>query len=60
MSDKTKSCIVCENTSEDAPIFKFRFKGEKYYICSEHIPSVIHTQEELIGKLPGAESLLKK
>jgi hypothetical protein len=60
MSDKIKSCIACENTSEEAPLFKFKFKGNKYYVCSKHIPSIIHKPEELVGKLPGAESLIEE
>ena len=54
MEDKTtKCCIVCKATSNDMPIITFEFKGKEHYICSQHIPILIHKAGQLQDILPG-------
>ena len=53
MSDKYKVCIVCEESKDQVPLFKFKFKDSKYYICPTHLPVIIHKPHELEEKLPG-------
>ena len=50
---KSKECIVCKKTSQDVALLKFMFKGEKYHICSQHMPILIHKAESLESILPG-------
>jgi len=50
---KNKSCIVCQQTDQEVPLLKFKFKGKKYYICSQHVPVLIHKAHELDSLLPG-------
>ena len=50
---KNKSCIVCKSTDQIVPLIQFKFKGEKYYICSQHVPVLIHKAHELESLLPG-------
>lgn len=57
MSD-TKACIVCKKTSFETAVTKFHHKDSEFYICSQHIPILIHKPEELIGLLDGADKLL--
>ena len=52
---KTAKCIVCQKTENEVPILKFKFKGEKYNICSQHIPVLIHKAEDLETILPGIQ-----
>ena len=52
-----KVCIYCKRDDHQVPLVKFRFKGEKRYICSEHLPFLIHEPDKLAGKLPMAEEL---
>lgn len=52
-----KICLVCECSSEDAPLIKFYFKDEKYAICAQHLPILIHKPQELAGKLPQSDQL---
>ncbi len=52
MSDKSQ-CIVCQKTDQQVPIVTFKFKGQKYGICSEHMPILIHKAQELESLLPG-------
>jgi len=48
-----KACIVCKATSEEMPIITFEFKGENHFICSQHIPILIHKAGQLQDLLPG-------
>ncbi|MBN2667709.1 MAG: hypothetical protein JXR60_00655 [Bacteroidales bacterium] len=52
-----KKCIVCGKTHEEIPITKFKFKSVKFYICSQHIPVLIHEPQKLIGLLPDADGI---
>lgn len=54
---KSKICLVCEKDSDLVPLIKFAFKGEKYAICSEHLPILIHKPHELADILPQAKDL---
>lgn len=54
MSELTK-CIVCQKTENEVPIIKFKFKGEKYSICSQHIPVLIHKAQALETVIPGIQ-----
>jgi len=53
----TKACIVCKKTSFETAVTKFYHKESEFYICSQHIPILIHKPEELIGLLDGADKL---
>ncbi len=50
---KVKKCIVCQQTEEQVPIVRFKFKGKKYGICSMHVPILIHKAQDLESLLPG-------
>ena len=58
MEKKQKGCVYCERDDEQVPLLKFKFKGEKYYICTQHLPVFLHKPEEFVGKLPGVETLI--
>lgn len=59
MTENKKVCVVCKKTSEDVPLFKFKFKGNKYRICPEHLPTLIHNPHDLADLIPGTENLNK-
>ena len=50
---KSKNCIVCHKTDQEVPLLRFKFKGKKYDICSQHVPVLIHKAQELESILPG-------
>lgn len=52
----TKKCIACNTTNQQAPLLQFDYQDQEYYICPQHLPVLIHHPEELIGKMPGAET----
>ena len=53
----TTACLVCKQTSSQAPLIAFRFKESSHWICSQHLPILIHHPERLADILPGAENL---
>ena len=53
----TKACIVCKKSSFEVPVTKFYHKETDFYICSKHIPILIHKPEELVGLLDGDDEL---
>jgi len=53
---KKKACIVCKATSDEMPILNFEYKGETHYICSQHIPILIHKAQALQDILPGMKN----
>lgn len=53
---KKKACIVCQTTSDEMPILNFEFKGKTHYICSQHIPVLIHKAQALQDLLPGMKN----
>ena len=50
-------CVFCDRTSQEVPLLALNFKDNQYYICSEHLPVLIHSPYELEGRLPGADKL---
>ena len=54
---ETPRCIYCEQTDDRAPLVAFRFKGQDHWICSEHLPILIHQPALLATRLPGADKL---
>ena len=57
MSDKPMTCLYCGVDSHAAPLVTLQYQGEQIYICTTHLPILIHDPQSLAGKLPGAEKL---
>jgi len=52
-----KECIVCNRTDGHVPLTHFTFMGTDFWICSQHIPIIIHEPSKLIGLLPEADKI---
>ncbi|MFD1293235.1 hypothetical protein ACFQ5N_05245 [Lutibacter holmesii] len=52
----TKECLVCKKTSEVIPVTKFYYKESEFYICPQHMPTIIHKPQELVGLIDGADT----
>ncbi len=50
---KVSECIVCKRTEDEIPLLKMKFKKQKFHICSQHIPVLIHKPQQLNQLLPG-------
>lgn len=59
MSDQTekKVCLACDRGSDEIPLICLEYRGDRLWICPQHMPLLIHQPERLVGRLPGAESL---
>ncbi|MET0103061.1 MAG: hypothetical protein ABW078_15115 [Sedimenticola sp.] len=53
-----KRCLVCDRTSDQLPLMALEYNGAQHWICSQHLPLLIHKPEQLIGKLKGVENLI--
>ncbi|MET0046304.1 MAG: hypothetical protein ABW082_06765 [Sedimenticola sp.] len=53
-----KRCLVCDQTSDQLPLMALEYNGAQHWICSQHLPLLIHKPEQLIGKLKGVENLI--
>lgn len=51
------ACLLCERTSDVTPLLTLEYKGGTVRICPQHLPVLIHDPQQLVGILPGAESL---
>lgn len=57
MTETKKTCLVCGRDSMEVPLLVLEYREQKYWICPQDFPIVIHQPERLVGKLPGAEKL---
>ncbi len=53
-----KTCLACDLDSDAVPLICLEYRGEALWICPRHMPLLIHQPEQLVGRLPGAESLI--
>jgi hypothetical protein len=44
-------CVLCERNSEEVPLIAFEYKGEDYFVCTGHLPTLLHKPEMFEGKL---------
>lgn len=57
MNANAPQCLVCEQNSDNVPLVQFQFQGSEYWVCSQHLPILIHKPNQLAEKLPGAQNL---
>ena len=57
MENTNNHCLYCERSSDEVPLLTIEFQDEKFKICPQHLPILIHNPQMLGGKLPGAEGL---
>jgi hypothetical protein len=57
MNDNNLHCIHCDRSSDEVPLIALRFGDGEYWICSQHLPILIHKPSQLADKLPGADRL---
>lgn len=52
-----KQCVACRRGPEETPLLSLDFRGGVFHICAQHLPVLIHDPGQLVGRLPGADSL---
>lgn len=50
-------CIACNRTSQQVPLVPVRYQDQDLWICSTHLPILIHHPEQLEGRLAGASQI---
>jgi hypothetical protein len=50
-------CLACHRDSHATPLVAIEYRGERLWICPQHLPILIHDPAQLVGKLAGAEDL---
>ncbi|HKJ27022.1 MAG TPA: hypothetical protein VJ965_05265 [Anaerolineales bacterium] len=48
-------CQYCERSSEEIPLISFVYKEQDYYVCTAHLPMLLHKPELFADKLPDSE-----
>ena len=58
MNDENANrCLACERDSDVTPLIPLEYRGERLWICPQHLPLLIHDPGRLVGRLAGAEHL---
>lgn len=58
MSDENPTrCLACDRGSDVTPLIAMEYRGQRLWICPQHIPVLIHDPTQLVGRLAGAENL---
>ena len=47
-------CLLCDLSSQEVPLIAFEYQGDKYYVCTGHLPTLLHKPEQFAGKLKDA------
>lgn len=53
MTEQPK-CIYCGASDQTAPLINLTYKGQPLWICSSHLPILIHHPEQLVEQLEAA------
>ncbi len=48
-----KACLACDRDSDETPLVCLEYRGAPLWICSQHMPLLIHQPEKLVDHLPG-------
>lgn len=51
------ACVACGMSDRDVPLLDFAWRGGRAWICSRHLPVLIHDPARLADRLEGAGSL---
>lgn len=55
--EPTMACFFCKRDAEATPLIPLEYRGNRLWICPQHMPVLIHDPGRLVGTLPGAENL---
>ncbi len=57
MADEKSKCVACGRSSDEVPLVLIESQGQRFFICPQDLPVLIHQPIKLAGKLPGVEKL---
>ena len=50
-------CLACDRDSTATPLIALEYRGGRHWICTQHMPVLIHDPAKLDGRLEGATEL---
>ena len=50
-------CVNCEKTDRETPLLHLQYCGEELWICSQCLPTLIHSPQKLTGKIKNADQI---
>ena len=53
----SKVCLACGRGEAEIPLICIDYRGQRTWICPQHMPVLIHNPTELVGRLSGAEDM---
>jgi hypothetical protein len=56
-SSEKNSCVLCKQDSHQVPLVSIQYRDQQLWICSQHMPVLIHEPHKLAGVLPGTDKL---
>lgn len=56
-TETTVRCVACDRTQEQVPLLTLDYKHQRFAICPQHLPILIHDPKALAGRMPGAETM---
>ncbi len=57
---KSPACLYCGVTDDEMPLVNLTYQGQPLWICSAHLPILIHEQEKLADQLAAAVKTSKE
>jgi hypothetical protein len=52
--EQTPKCLHCGKTDETIPLVNLTYKGQMIWICSEHLPLLIHDRQKIAAQIESA------
>ena len=56
-STQKNCCVLCKQDSDQVPLVPIQYRGQQLWICSQHMPVLIHEPNKLADVMPGADNI---
>ncbi len=53
--EKQPRCLYCGRKDSELPLINLTYQGRPLWICSEHLPILIHEPQKLTAQLDAAQ-----
>ena len=57
MAETREQYLACGRGADVVPLLSLDYRGERLWICPQHLPVLIHDPTRLVGRLAGAEGM---
>ena len=56
-ASEKKGCLVCHVGNREIPLIPLDYADARMWVCTRHLPMLIHSPEQLAEKFPWAANL---